>query len=202
MKAGIALKIETNIKQSLEPYEVWVKQRITDKRFTHTKGVVEKAVEMAELYNCDKYSASLAAICHDAAKRLPDHEMLEIATEAGLPIDPVELNTPNLLHGPIAAIICARELEINDQEVLNAICYHTTGRPLMSKLEQIIYLADLIEESRDYPGVGELRALSAVNLEAAMKAAFKQTIRFVLYKDEMIHPLTVSALNWVLTKKD
>ena len=156
---------------------------------------------MAGLYDCDEYSAALAALCHDAAKGFPDTEMLMIAKEAAIQIDPAEYYKPNLLHGPVAAIKCARELGITDQDVLNAIRFHTTGRPGMSILEQIIYLADLIEAGRDYPGVDELRALSEVNLQAALKAAFKQTLKFVMEHDEPIHPMTVLALNWLITNQ-
>jgi predicted HD superfamily hydrolase involved in NAD metabolism len=183
---------------TLEMHDAWARERLSPQRYKHTAGVVKSAQALADIYHCDREKASVAAWRHDAAKGMPPAELLFKAEQAGWPLDPVDRMRPALLHGPVAAILCAETLEVTDADVLNAIRFHTTGRPGMSLLEQIIYLADLIEEGRDYPGLIPLRALACSDIQAALIMGFDQTLRWVLERRDLIHPLTVQAWNWYL----
>jgi predicted HD superfamily hydrolase involved in NAD metabolism len=185
-----------------ETFDAWVRGRIGAGRYRHTLGVVKAARELAAIHRCSVDKASVAALCHDAAKGMSGDALLSIAEKARWPLDHVDRMRPDLLHGPVAAILCAEELGIRDEDILNAIRYHTTGRPDMSLLEQIVYLADLIEEGRDFPELPLLRRLAERDLDEALSEAFDQTLLFVLEQRDLIHPLTVYARNWYRMKEE
>jgi predicted HD superfamily hydrolase involved in NAD metabolism len=186
---------------TMEMCDFWARERLSSKRYQHTAGVLKSAQTLADIYHCDQAKIAVAALCHDTAKGMPPAELLSKAEQAGWPLDPVDRMRPALLHGPVAAILCARELDVKDEDILNAIRFHTTGRPGMSLLEQIIYLADLTEEGRDFPGLVSLRERAGSDLQAALIMAFDQTLRWVLERRDLIHPMTIQAWNWYLTHR-
>jgi len=105
-----------------------------------------------------------------------------------------------LIHGPVGAKIATDLFKITDRDILSAIEYHTYGKKNMTKLEKIIYLADLIEEGRDYPGVEELRALAERDLDRAVLKALDNSIIHVIAKGGLIHPNTIEARNYIINK--
>ena len=107
-----------------------------------------------------------------------------------------------IIHGPVGAILAKRDYGISDEEILNAIRIHTTGDVNMSLLEKIIFLSDLIEPGRAFPGVDELRVKAFKDLDEAMVHAFDMTIMHVLNKGSLLHPKTVSARNYILMEKE
>ena len=181
-----------------EEIERKVKKRISKKRFLHSLGVVNCATDLAKRYNCDVEKARIAAISHDCAKEMEMEKLLLIARSHKLELDQVMLVEPQLLHGPVGSVVAKEELQIEDKEILNAIYYHTTGRENMSILEKIIYLSDVIEESRSYDGIEKVRSLSKVNLNKAILLAIDNTIHFVLSIDSLLHPNTIQARNSII----
>jgi predicted HD superfamily hydrolase involved in NAD metabolism len=140
----------------------------------------------------------LASLLHDYAKDMPKTELLALANQNGLLTCKAEEVQPDLLHGPVGALLCRRDLDIRDEEILDAIRYHTTGREEMSLAEKIVYLADLIEPGRTYEGVDELRSLCKDNLDKGLLLAFDCTLQYVLKRKLLIHPMTVRARNQLL----
>jgi predicted HD superfamily hydrolase involved in NAD metabolism len=186
-----------------DSYDAWVRGRISASRYQHTLGVVKAAQRLAAIHHCDAAKATVAALCHDAAKGMSRNALLAKAEEGRWPLDWVDRMRPDLLHGPVAAMLCREELGIQDEDILNAIRYHTTGRPDMSLLEKIVYLADFIEEGRDFfPELPRLRMLAEQNLTEALTEALGQTLRFVLESGDLIHPMTVHARNWYRIKHE
>lgn len=171
-----------------------VKEQLTVHRYQHTLGVMETAIVLARQYGADEKKAELAAIFHDYAKFRPKEEMKEIIVGEGLPEDLLEFNA-ELWHAPVGAYLVEKEAGITDQEVLDAICYHTSGRPGMSQLEKIIYLADYIEPGRQFPGVDEVRAMAKEDLDRALIKAFQNTIQFLLKKTQPVYPDTIHTYN-------
>ncbi|WP_026676374.1 bis(5'-nucleosyl)-tetraphosphatase (symmetrical) YqeK [Fictibacillus gelatini] len=171
-----------------------VKRQLTDHRYEHTLGVVDTAVKLAEHYNADKKKAEIAAIFHDYAKFRPKEEMRQIVRDKQMPLDLLEFGT-ELLHAPVGAYLVEQEAGIYDQEILNAIRYHTTGRPGMNLLEKIIFIADYIEPGRRFPGVEEVRQLAFENLDKACTQALKNTMQFLMRQNQLIYPLTVDTYN-------
>lgn len=176
----------------------YVKEKISEKRFAHTVGVRNTAVKLSEIYGADREKAMLAGLIHDCAKNMEDEEILSIVRQDGYEPDWIEQGSPQLLHGRAASVIAERQMEIADEDVLNAIIYHTTGRSDMTLLEKIVYVADYIEPTRNYMGVDELRKVAFVNIDAAVLMAIDNTIRFVLDRKQLLHNNTIDARNYML----
>lgn len=177
-----------------------VKGQLPERRFKHTVGVMETAVALAKLYGADEKKAELAAIFHDYAKYRPREEMEKVILEENLPRDLLEHNI-ELWHAPVGAVLVEKETGISDEDILNSIRYHTTGRAGMTLLEKIIFLADYIEPGRNFPGVDEVRALARENLDLAMIKALANTISFLLEKKQLIYPDTIHTYNDLINKR-
>ncbi|MCL1852531.1 MAG: bis(5'-nucleosyl)-tetraphosphatase (symmetrical) YqeK [Peptococcaceae bacterium] len=162
-------------------------------KFKHVVGVEAVVKEVAPLYGIDADAACLAAVAHDLAKSLPFPEQIRQAKDLGLIEFAEDITSPQVLHGRLAADIVRKQFGIDDHDVLNAISYHTTGRPGMTPLEMLIYTADCVEPERDYPGVGAMRKLLYRDLFEATVACMDMTISFLEAKGKPLHPLTLMA---------
>jgi predicted HD superfamily hydrolase involved in NAD metabolism len=182
----------------MEEYKALIRDRLTKDRYEHSLGVAQTARELAIQYGADGEKAYLAGILHDYAKNLPNQKLLEIAINNSLIVDPAEKENPQLLHGPVGAVLIEKELGIKDKEILNAIRYHTTGRSQMDRLSQILYIADYIEPNRNFPGVDSLRKITYTNLLAGVLAGLNNSIKFVIDNNQLLHILSVEARNWLL----
>ncbi|WP_026572384.1 bis(5'-nucleosyl)-tetraphosphatase (symmetrical) YqeK [Bacillus sp. UNC438CL73TsuS30] len=185
----------------MEPNEALkvVKEQLTDHRYQHTLGVMETAIILAKQVGADEKKAELAAIFHDYAKFRSKEEMREIILTQGFPQDLLEYNA-ELWHAPAGAYLVEKEAGITDTDVLTAIRYHTSGRPGMSLLEKVIYLADYIEPGRHFPGVEEVRAMAKENLDKALIKSIQNTIIFLLKKNQPIYPETFQTYNDLVKK--
>lgn len=164
------------------------------KRWKHVEGVMESAVILAKRYGADPVKADLAALLHDLAKFWPIEEQVAIIRDNGLNAELLN-HDKQLLHAEVGAFISRRDYGIEDEEVLDAIRYHTSGRVGMTLLDKIVCLADYIEPGREFPGVERIRELAETSLEDALIAGFDSTISFLLQKGKPIFPLTVLARN-------
>lgn len=139
-----------------EQYLAAIKPRMPEKRYIHTLGVMETAIQLAKIYGENESKAETAAILHDIAKYADIEWMEEIVKAQQLDQQLIGWGS-ELLHGPVGAYIAESEFGITDEEILNAIRFHTTGRVAMSNLEKIIFVADMIEPNRKFDGVERLR---------------------------------------------
>ena len=178
-----------------------VKEQLTDHRYEHTLGVVETAVKLARKYGADEKQAELAAIFHDYAKFRPKDEMQQIIIREQMPEELLSYNS-ELWHAPVGAYLVEKEVGISDEEVLEAIRYHTSGRPEMSLLEKIIYVADYIEPGRHFPGVEEVRELADKNLNEALLLSIQNSIIFLIKKKRAVFPLTLQTYNYFIHLKE
>ena len=128
-----------------------VKARLSEKRWTHTKNVKKMAVKLAKRWGTDPEKAAMAAILHDSAKELPKQELLQIFADNAIIAENAPARPSPVWHGIAAAILAETQWGITDPEILSAIRCHTTGKPGMSKLDKIIYLADMTSAERDWP---------------------------------------------------
>jgi predicted HD superfamily hydrolase involved in NAD metabolism len=173
----------------------WVEKRLSPERFQHTLRVAGLATDMAVHWKIDKDKAELAGLLHDCAREMPLEDMLAIMDKSDQPIYEYQKYKPALLHAPAAAELIQIELGITDEEVINAVCFHTTGRPGMGLLEKIIYLADYTEPARKFKGVERVRELLYRDLDLAMKYALDQTLIYVIKRGLIICPNTLEARN-------
>ncbi|WP_147532427.1 bis(5'-nucleosyl)-tetraphosphatase (symmetrical) YqeK [Bacillus marasmi] len=178
-----------------------VKTQLTEHRYQHTLGVMESAIELAKQYGADPKKAELAAIFHDYAKFRPKKEMQQIIIDQGMNPLLLQYNS-ELWHAPVGAYLVEKEAGITDSEILNAVRFHTSGRPEMTLLEKVIYLADYIEPGRHFPGVEEVRELAKISLTDALIASMKNTIVFLLKKNQPVFPDTIDTYNHLILTKE
>lgn len=171
-----------------------VKEQITERRYIHTLGVVESAIELAERYGADVKKAELAAIFHDYAKFRSKEEMEQIIIAEKMDPALLEYNM-ELWHAPVGAYLVNKEAGIQDAEILDAIAYHTSGRVGMSLLDKVVYLADYIEPGRSFPGVDEVRQTAKQNLDHAVIQALRNTVVFLMKRNQAIYPDTFKTYN-------
>ncbi|SIT82578.1 bis(5'-nucleosyl)-tetraphosphatase (symmetrical) YqeK [Edaphobacillus lindanitolerans] len=184
-----------------EKLKAEVKRRLPEGRFRHVLRVADTAVEMAVRFGADPEDARTAALLHDVAKAMPKEELRELVLSEGDPAGVLGFHH-ELWHAPAGAIIAEREFGISGGAVLDAIRFHTTGRAGMGVLEQIIYVADMTEPGRDFPGAEELRQESLQSLSGGLTACSAHTIRYLAGKRAQIHPETLACYNDSLHRKD
>lgn len=175
-----------------------LKPMISTKRYNHSIGVQNTAVKLAVLNNIDINKASMAGLIHDCAKGLPDQELIKAAVEGGIEIDEVSRRYPELLHGPVGAILTKKVFGIYDEEIQHAIRYHTTGCENMSMLDKIIYIADYIEPGRNFPRVEELRNAAYDDINRGVLMAMESTIKYIIERGQLLDTMTVKARNYLL----
>ncbi len=170
-----------------------LRKELDAQRFEHTLGVEKTARQMARRFGEDEEKAALAGLLHDCAKCMTLSQMIKMAKDE--PTDPVMRGSKALMHA-VAGKAMARDVYgVQDEEVLGAIRWHTTGHAGMTNLEKIIYLADMIEPGRKtYPGLEALRVLCRQDLDLAMHQALRMSLRHVTEQGKTLHPDTQAAL--------
>jgi len=177
---------------------VIISTRLSSRRYNHSLQVAQVAREMAGHYGADPDKAYITGLLHDYAKGMPAPELLKIAVAHNLLEDEVDSLVPDLLHAPVGAFLLRSELAIDDEEVLQAVKKHTLGALRMSDLDKIIYLADMIEPGRDFPGLERLKCLAWRDLDEGMLFGLESTIKYCLDEHRILHPLTVRVRNYFL----
>lgn len=175
-----------------------VKSVLEKSRYIHTLGVAKMCVRLAKIYGVDIKKAYMAGILHDIAKNIPKDDMLRLSREKEVPLDDFEWENPHLIHPKLGSYIAREQFGVEDEDILNAISWHTLGREGMSDLEKIAYVADMIEEGRNYPEVEFLRSVAFKNLDRAVYACIDATIEF--NKGKKIHPSAFGVLKYYKDK--
>ncbi|MCI8857648.1 MAG: HD domain-containing protein [Clostridiaceae bacterium] len=171
--------------------------RLSGYRYTHTLGCERAARQLAFRFGYDPERAGFAALLHDITKRLSKEEQLQLCKKYDIIPCDIEMREWKMLHGRTAAAIAAAEYGA-DREICEAIAFHTTGRAEMTLLDKIIYLADYIEDTRDFDGVERARELARDSLERALLYCFDSSLADLIARNKLIHADTVAARNWIL----
>lgn len=186
-------------KLNYKDVEYKLKEMLPERRLKHSMNVSQCAVKLSEIYGYDMEKAKLAGLIHDCAKYFNDDQVEDSIKKFNIELDSLEENNISLSHSVIGSYVIQETFNIKDEDIINAVRYHTTGRENMSILEKIIYMADLIEEGRKFPLVDKLRELAYNgSLDEALLLSFNNTIKFVMDNNQLIHPRTVSARNYIL----
>lgn len=177
-----------------------VKKRLPDNRYAHVVGVLNMATALAIRFGVPQEKAQVAAILHDVAK-FSDREWMKSIIEKEN-MDPLLLEYHSeLWHAPVGAYVAWYEFGVKDEDILNAIRYHTTGRAGMSDLEKVIYIADLVEVGRKFKGVEELRQLKEQGLDVMMEACVKHSIDFLVSKNQPVYPDSLKCYEYFVQQK-
>lgn len=185
---------------TIEEMKSYLKSNLKDKRYVHILGVADTAKELARINGVSEEKAEIAGLAHDVAKNLSKERMQEIIKENNLVLSEIEKNNSDLWHSIIAPIVAKEKLKIEDEEILSAMRWHTTGTENMSTLEKIIYIADMIEPSRNFDGVEEIRETTFKDLDKGVFLGLTHSIKFLLTKDLLIDINTIKARNYFLFK--
>lgn len=154
-------------------------------RYAHTLGVCYTATALAMCHGSDVNKARLAGLLHDCAKSYKNEELIRYAVQHDLPISVWEKNSPHLLHAKVGAHMAQMKFGVEDEEILQAIRFHTTGKPDMSVLEKIIFIADYIEPNRKMlQGLTECRKCAFEDLDMAMYHILKNTLAYLNEKQD------------------
>lgn len=175
-----------------------LKEDIGVNRYNHSIRVRDTAVELAKIYDCDINKAMVAGLLHDCGKYFDKDYLLKQAFEFGIMKDESLVNNRHIIHAPLGAVIAQVEYNVNDNEILDAIRYHTTGKENMTLLDKIIYLADYIEPKRNFTGVENIRKLAYENIHLAMLKALENSIYHLLDTQRSIHLDTIRARNYII----
>lgn len=175
-----------------------VKTRLSKKRFNHVLRVEETALELAEQYDVNPEKVSIAALLHDVAKEEPDNEMRDLVISENLDLDLLQYGN-QIWHAPVGAVQAKRDFEITDEEIINAIIFHTVGSPEMTAVEKVIFVADYIEPGRDFEEAIEARKLAEKSLEEVIQYKLKSTIIDLIKQNKKIYPKAIDSYNaWIL----
>ena len=172
-----------------------------ERRFNHTLGVVSEAQRLAPKFGVDVKKAKLTALLHDCAKNLDEatgENFFVLCQKYGVKLDECAKNESALVHAFLGAAVAYKEYGIEDNEILEAIYYHTTARANMTPLEKLIYIADMTEPGRTIEQAKEIRRLVEENIDEALIYAIGCSIKHVIKKGTLIHPDSVHALNYLI----
>lgn len=186
----------------IEKYRDEIVFLIGEKRFEHTLRVADEAQRLANRYGVDIEKAKLAGLFHDCAKIRDLDLLLEKCREYNLELTHDMHFSPQIIHSFLGAEIAKKRYGIDDEEVLNAIRFHTTGRANMTMLDKVIYLADYIEPMRNFNGVERARKLSYEDIDLAMLESLNNTILFLAKDMNYIARYTFDARNYLLEMKN
>ncbi len=177
----------------LKEAKALARKRLSDKRYHHTLNVEKMAVKLAKRYGADQDQAALAALLHDTAKEMPIAEQLALLrSHPDLAGDAENRPTP-VWHGACAAILAKTKWGVEDEAVLSAVACHTAGKPGMSLLDKILFLADMTSAERDFEGVERLRRLEMEDIDRAMLEALDESVSFVKRGGKPLDPMSAAA---------
>ena len=161
------------------------------KRFQHTIGVSYTAAALAMRYGEIIENAQVAGILHDCAKCLTDTKIVSMCEKHSIDISDSERQSPYLLHGKLGAFLAREKYGVKDENILNAIRYHTTGRPDMSLLEKIVFIADYIEPQRKTAvHLDEIRRIAFLDIDEALCIILRETLSYLKKSDKKIDRTT------------
>lgn len=183
---------------NINEMKIYLKSNLLESRYNHTLGVVETAIKLAGINNVDKNKAEIASLAHDIAKNKTIHQLKEIIDRNNIKLSSYEEKTPELWHSIVAPILGKEIFGIEDEEILSAMRWHTTGKENMSKLDKIIYMADMIEPNRKFAEVDLIRQECFKDLDSGILNGLTHTIKYLLSKGFLVDINSVKARNYLI----
>lgn len=177
--------------QHIRKIQKELKKHLDEERYEHTLGVMYTSAALAMRYQANLEQALLAGLLHDCAKCIPNSEKIQICREERLAVSEVEKANPSLLHAKLGAFFARKQYGVSDTEVLDAIKSHTTGRPGMSLLEKIVYIADYIEPGRkELPNMKDVRQMVFEDIDKCLYKILEDSLVYLNSRGIPIDPMT------------
>ena len=188
------------MKYNFAEYEKKLKKYLDKGRYRHTLGVMYTAAALAMAHEYDMEQAQMAGLLHDCAKCIPNKKKLKICRKQNIRISSVEQANPFLLHAKLGAYIAEKKYQVEDEEILSAIRWHTTGKEAMSDLEKIVYIADYIEPGRNKaPRLPWIRRVAFEDLDEGMYYILKVSLSYLGKGSKVLDPMTQKAFDYYET---
>lgn len=178
-----------------QSFEEILRARLSDYRYHHSLCVAQEAERLARKYGADPEKAHMAGLLHDIMKDTDTNEQLQILDDFGILLDDVEQRVSKLLHARTGEVFLRHVLHIDDEDVLRAVRYHTTGCADMHLLDKVLFVADFTSADRNYDDVDTVRRLAESSLEETMVYAIRYTIEDLMKRGQPVHPDTLAAYN-------
>ena len=184
-----------------------LKDILSEKRYNHSIGVMKKAEELAKIHDENINKAKLVGLAHDIGKELSENEMIQYIKENNIEVDEIEKINIGLLHAKIGADICSKKYGFSI-DMQNAIKYHTVGNLNMDLLSKIIFVADKIEDGRNYKDEDKskdlklAREIVITNIDKALLFEIDCSIKYTIQKGKLIHPDSILIRNKLLINKN
>ena len=186
----------------MKAYQKKVKHEMDDGRYQHTLGVMYTCAALAMRYGYDLQKAQLAGLLHDCAKCINKEKKLKLCEKNHILITDVERRNPFLLHAKLGAFLAKEQYGVKDPEIISAILNHTTGKPAMSLLDKIVYVADYIEPRRNKaPNLEEVRRLAFLDLDEALYKILSDTLEYLDEGAGEIDGMTLKAYEYYKAKR-
>ncbi len=174
-----------------------IQEELDKERYEHTLGVMYTSAALAMCYGSDTEEAMTAGLLHDCAKCIPNAKKIKKCEQYHLDISDVEYANPSLLHAKLGAYLAVQKYQVKSEEIINAISSHTTGRPGMSLLEKIVYIADYMEPGRvELPNMKEVRKLAFHDIDECLYRILKDSLVYLASKKLPIDPMTQKTYNY------
>ena len=177
-------------------------KELDSKRYEHTLGVAYTAACMAMRYDYDINKAYLAGLLHDCAKCMSHEERMNYCKKHKLEVSEYEKQNPALLHAKVGADLCSRKYGVGDEEIASAVRYHTTGRPEMTLLEKIVFIADYLEPHRnDAEDLPIVRRQVFEDIDLALRTILTDTLEYLKGSDKVIDPMTTQTYEYYIEQE-
>lgn len=186
---------------TIDDYKSVIRPLMGERRYNHSVNVSIEAVRLARKYGADADKAAVSGILHDITKEMDFEKQLQIIDSGDIILTDVEKNTNKLWHAISGSVYIQKELGIEDEDIINAVRYHTTGRANMSLLEKVIFLADFTSAERDYPDVDVIRQKADISLEEGMLYGIQFTLDRLLERQGLLSCDAVDAYNEILINR-
>lgn len=179
-----------------------LKNTLSERRYIHSLGVMEMAVELAKIYNVDEKKAELAGLLHDNAKEMTPEELLKYVDDNNIKISEVERINTQILHGKVGADIAKKKYGVS-KEIQEAIEFHTTTNPNMNTLDKIVFVADKIELNRKSAtyDIESERELAKKDLDGAVIFIINSNITSLIQKDKLINEESIQTRNKLMIER-
>ena len=169
-------------------------------RFNHSVGVSKMAKKLAKIYGADEEKAEICGLFHDIAKEISAEDSIKYAEDNNIELTEVDKINPKILHGPIGADICKKKFGFDD-DMCNSVKWHTTGRPNMSLLEKIVFVADKIDETREYEDVEEYRKIAFEDIDEAILEITNYVLISNINKGKVLSEKSIQTRNYILINR-
>ena len=182
---------------SITEIKSFLSKGLKEERFYHSLSVSAVAASLAMRYGADIQKAELAGLIHDCAKAYPVDQYVKMAQDFGISLEQVEIDNPQLIHAKLGAYYAKKDFFVEDEDILNSIIYHTTGRPGMTLLEKIIYIADYIEPARyKAKRLEDVRRMAFKDPDECLNMILSDTVEHLYEKKYVINPLTLETFKY------